>query len=309
MTAVNVDQRVAGVIANYQPRLDQRSWDRLAIFVRAWVLSANPETTRKAKEFMIVATRYAHHCLEQLGIPPGQDLIYVRLADQFLSARRSDITAHSLAMSRSHLYDLIRRTDPHLNPVPATPNLRRSSEPYTTDDVSRIFAWARHRETQATTSDSLAIVTLGLGFGLIGAHTVGLTPGNFLDLGDQGILFDPDGRMMWCDESVEAPLRELLITCPRDRTLLRQQDAQQIKSFLNAARPLLRGFDTFVPSLLRLRSTWLSGRLTHLAPLLTVVNALGITHLSTLQPHMANLPRLPDEEARTVLRTRRSTAC
>jgi hypothetical protein len=299
---------VLEAIEKYRPLRDIRSWNVIADFVRTTVFDLQPPTVQAARNYLMVLTQYADWAYVNQGFGIGEHLFDHLVADSFITDWGRARKGRTAAVKRGILNDLIRRHNDtgDRRELPDRPMRSHPNVAYTDADLPKLHAWAATRRVLRVRRTASALITLGLGFGLEVGDLCIVRGKDIDDRGADGLLLTLPDRTIWCDELHEPSLRRVLADADDPGSpLLQFKPGSNPKAFLNAARKASRPADALVPELPRLRTTWFVRRAQHFSALVAVMRAYGISHTSTLQTVIEQLPTPTPDEVRRVLRTER----
>jgi hypothetical protein len=164
-----LDRTVSGVIGSFRPRaVPPEAWARVEEFVRQAVTTAEPEAPLIADHEMTVVAQLVLWS-DRIGLPLVPKLVFNREhIDRFLLEGVPHLTKGSKINYRTHLWRVGRAVLGPEHFPPKTLAGQRSDvvAPYTAEEVSDLWSWARGRPTPHMRRNLRALLSIGLGSGL-----------------------------------------------------------------------------------------------------------------------------------------------
>lgn len=300
-----VSDEVLAAIKSYRPRKVVWNWSRFAPFVRSAVIRACPHNERRGRDLMRAGTYHLDYWVNSQGFELTEELWDLDLARTYLESLTGKRSPRTIAVSGSHLRDLITRVR-LLRDEPAWRDIdgrSRSTTPYTLSEIPSLFSWASGRSTARAKRTSHALICLGLGFGLTVTEMLAVRPRDFDDRGEAGIWLSLPNRSLPCDSAYDHDVREMLAAHATEARILRQTSLMEVGSFIGSSKRVVHQIHGTPPNLRRLRTTWLARRVSHLSALVIIMRGYGISHANTLQAALAWIPEPSPTATSTVLRT------
>lgn len=294
------DVVVVAAIEGYRPKSlkELRRWDAIAALVREVVAGSGPPSRRRAIELMRTVAHFASWAAGE-GVPAQvESLFRPEHVERYIATGCPQLSEGSRATRRSALRRMGRaatRTAPWV-PPPAQLPRQTLADPYSPVEVAGFWAAAQAQRTPALRRTATALLTLGLGAGLVPIEHFGVH-GRHVQQVDGVTVVQVDGRRARQVPVLEVyaePLRDLAAEVGEalliGHPLLAGQESRQWHVIrlldLPAGLPVLRAG--------RLRSTWLVSLLALRVQVDELLEAAGIATTRPLQDLTRFVPRRGD---------------
>lgn len=286
-----LDEQLETYMAEYEPRgISPEAWQSIQPVMIDWMRrygSAPVEASRNRIIAIIVFLDWAHKADWNLTT----DLLTPKHIDGF--TQTFDASKSTRANYRSRLRGLGRKLNPETFDTQVSVPLEHKSvdAPYSAPELAEIIQFAHTQPTAILRRQTCATISLGLGAGLDSLDLRLLERRHIEDLADQGIMVNVPGRRsrtVWVRASFEDMLRDGIIGLRPDALVIGEvADRRNITGNLYRRAEADAKIVHIQQS--RLRTTWLAALLSAHVPLVTVMQAAGLTSARTLTelvPHL-----------------------
>ena len=300
---------VAGVIANYHPRMLPRYWDPIAEFTRAAVTDLQIPSPKRAAHFMMEIGRLANWAVTTGGLDlTREQILQPSTITRYVAANFSNPNARE---QRNRVSILSRSSGTLLPGLNGTEIARpdasvRESHPYLPSDFPGLASWAARQHSVAQRRDANAMLGLCAGAGLRTGELFALRVSD-IEVTESGLLVLVGGRYprqvpvhhIW-----EHHAREAIATADSLSYVLLPNQLRNHNQIDPVRSGRLR--HEFVPNLGRLRSTWLARALS-LIPLRAASYYTGIEHFGALTKHLPHTAPIDVDRCVDLLRGKSGT--
>ena len=295
-------------LITYRPReVDDTTWREirplLLAVMRRSQLTSVPSLRQRCADVVRLA-RWARSVGRELTL---EVVMTPEVIEEFILTGCVDEPDSSRSTRRSRLQGLARAANP--TAMPRRTQLAHVSvqPPYTDLEMAALVRLARHQPSGSLRRQMCACVGLGAGAGLDSGDLGDLRARHVIDHGDDGIIIDVPGsrtRKAVVRSAYEDLVRTGVAGLRSNDLVIGQKSGRRTvapKVFENA---VILG-DPPKPSQPRLRSTWLAALITSRVPLVTILQAAGLTSARTITDLATMLPEADIDEAVALLRDAR----
>lgn len=273
--------------ATYTPLLALPWWDTVGPFLTPLVEGAAEHLNLDPRVLYPVVTPFVLWCWQDRGLDlePGQ-VFRQSVIEQFVATGMPEYARGSRNTFRGRLLRVANvvgtASQRELRPIGRS----APTTPYSTADIARLWSWSTSQNTPARQTDARVLLALGLGCGLAAREVLNL---RVRDISSDGALVTvPSGRQrtVSVDGLWRAPLADRVVAAGRDEWAFRRRrnsvDVGQITDFVQRHRT---AEDIRV---VRMRATWLAGRIRAGQPTTDLLREAGLTQFAALDRYRSS---------------------
>jgi len=298
--ALTAAEVIAQLTRRYKPKQHRLAWDEARPFVMEAVTTTALASNRDASKLMRVAAPFVMWCVEEHGLELRAELIFApTLIDRYctmaFTREGTGGTYRSVLLAISA--SVLPNSHPKLTPM----HKRKIQAPYTAAEVKAHALWAAGQKTTLSRHRCMLLVAF-----IVGA---GLQPGELRTLRRTDVKIDEDGvlvRVRGRNERSVPMLREweewaaLVVDGYPDAELL--WGGPRSPSGNNMVSDFMSRTMGVVPTLTRLRATWITAHLGMGTPIKELLRAGGMAQFENLNQYLAYVAPVPMAEHRAMLR-------
>ena len=312
VTGVSYSQReedelaVAKKIESYTPKMKPEYWAVIEVFVRAAITDAQPDRFTTAQPWLSNVAQLVLWCWRSECLELERETVFAPATIFRFMESRTDLESGSRATVRS---TLLRISERLIGPTEGVRDVRRYTNmqgkiPYTKAERISLRSFMRGQGTEYRRRNVRVIIALGAGAGLTPSELMLIHTKHVEDTGDALLVHVPGSRARTVPVFAEWEelLRESLAEANPDMPLVlssrgKFRYANAIPDFLYSCN----GHGTR-PHCQRLRSTWIVALLNAHTPINLVLEAAGVTEISTLGRYLKYLEPVAVESKTDLLR-------
>jgi len=298
--ALTAAEVIAQLTRRYKPKQHRLAWDEVRAFVMEAVTATALAGNRDASRLMRVAAPFVMWCVEEHGLELRAELIFApALIDHYCT--RAFSCEGTGGTYRSVLMAISDSVLPNSRPKLTAMHKRKIQTPYTAAEVKTHALWAAGQKTPLSRQRCMLLVAFILG--------AGLQAGELRTLRRTDVRIDQD-----------AVLIRVRGNNPRYVPMLREWEAwaalvvdgypesewlwggTRSPGGKNAVSQFLARTVGVVPTLARLRATWVISHLQRGTPMKELVRAGGMSQFDNLDQYLAYVEDAPMAEHRAMLR-------
>jgi integrase len=274
-------------IDSYTPKVNPKDWAQIETFVRDAIRDAEPDRYSTAQPWLscvsqLVMWSWKVECLpleRDVILEPANIFAYVEQRTGLKDASQATTRAILLNISKRLLGENAGATEDR-----RTYANRAGRTPYTSAEKIALRSFVRGQATDLRRRNVRVIIALGAGAGLTAVDLMLLMPEHIEDQGDQILVHVPGDkpRTVPLIAEWEDLLRDSMVGV--DRTMPLVLSTRGKFRYGNAIADFLYSCngEGVRPHCQRLRSTWFVDQLNARTPLNVVLEAAGVTEVSTL---------------------------
>lgn len=295
---------LAKKIDSYTPKMNPTHWAVIEEFVRAAITDAQPDRFTTAQPWLSNVAQLVMWCWKSECIELERELVFAPSTIFRFMESRTDLESGSRATIRS---TLLRISERLIGPTEGVRDVRRYTNmqgtiPYTRAERISLRSFIQGEGTEYRRRNLRAIVALGAGAGLTPFELMLMQPEHVQDTDEALLVNVPGSRARTVPVFVEWEdlLRESVAEADKDMPFVlssrgKFRYANAIPDFLySCAGHGLR------PHCQRLRSTWVVSHLNARTPINLLLEAAGVTEISTLGRYLKYVDPI-DEKSKTDL--------
>lgn len=309
--AVNVDfnnhtdAAIKATIANFTPKMSRKLWHTTGPFTRSAVTDFAPMHEREAQLAMSATARLVAWSHETGGLKLDRDVIFSgNNIESYIAHGIENHSKYAATTVRGQLMRVARElgiVDMGLVPSRRT-NRPRVQQPYSSPEMARFRAMANYQTTELRRYRWSLYLVLSAGCGLTAPEILSVKRHD-VRVTDSGIVVRVNDRETVCHAAYENDLAALLESrfCGKHLfPLPLESKRSDPTTVIDAIRKM--GGSEPTPDSRRMRATWIVWQLNNGTPVPTILNALALTRLRTLEGYLPYVSRADEATAHTQLR-------
>lgn len=295
-------KEVVAPLMRYSPRIPDRDWAAIRVFVLDAVAAASETTTLDTDRALKIAAPFVQWAVNLQGLPQEPGAVFNRrIIESYCESL--NLEAGSRATYRSMLVKLADEVAPAQNPEPMQPIKRRSiKDPYTAAEVDAFRVWAYGQRTAQRSRRAKLLLSGAAGAGLWPAELGDLHPED-VTASESGVTIIVRGRNPR-EVTVRSEWEEMLLEAVADSEPGKPVWGPERTTSKN--KNLVTDFtercDGTAPKPSRLRASWLVTLLDERVHIAVVFKAAGFKQFDNLHHYIQYLTTPSVQEVRSQLR-------